>query len=96
MNPQGMQKLVLIRIRWEQGGQDGGAGGHQGASGPPDVEPVRGREWRHGRPFAEALDPDLGNGQPGFDEAFGHDQVALLVGRGNLVAMKVRISGSRK
>ncbi len=75
MNPQHPHEPLPIRIGRQQGGQNRGAGSDLRVARPPDVQAVRRREGRHGGALARALQADLGDGQPGLDQADGHKSV---------------------
>ena len=74
MDAEGVFKLGAVGVGGEQAGEDGGAAGDERAAGEPDVQPVRRRERRHWRSFAQTLNADLGDREPFFDQ-----QAAALV-----------------
>ena len=69
VNPNDVQEPLPIGIRRQQRSEYRRAGGHQRPTRPPDMEPIRRRKRRHRRSLPRALDPDLGDRQPAFDQA---------------------------
>ena len=69
VNPDDMQELLPVRIRWQQRCQHRRPRRDQRPARPPDVQAVRGRERRHRYSLAGALDAQRRDRQPAFDQA---------------------------
>ena len=78
MDPQHVQELRPVRIGRQQACQDGRPAGDEGASRPPDMKAIRGRKRRHRRPLSQALDADLRDRQPFFDQPAGPSWFGLF------------------
>ena len=69
MNSKHMEELFSIRIRREQGSQNGGPRRHQRSPRPPDMKIVGGRQRGHRSPFTHALFAKSRDRQPALDQS---------------------------